>query len=274
MVIWLTITYWMLIGAAFGSFVNVIVYRLPQGISLLWPPSHCPACKSQLGMTENVPVLGWLWLGGRCRHCGAAIHWRYPLVEVVGAILFGLVAWKMQASFLTPASFIDVAAWGCLVTLLLALSLIDLDTMELPDELTRAGILGGLLFRTFGPVLATGTWASGPPGLMDGLYGLLLGLGLFDLIGYLGERLLGKEAMGGGDAKLAAMLGVWLGWQGLLVALGIGFCLGAVAGVVGLATGQLKREQAFPFGPFLACGGIAGLLFGEILIASYMRLIY
>ena len=269
---WSAALYWSAIGAAIGSFVNVVAYRLPAGISLVWPPSRCPKCETRLGPTENLPIAGWLLLGGRCRHCRAPISWRYPAVEACTALLFGLVALRLGIEWTAP-SLVAASFWGFFVAVLIALSLIDFDTLELPPELTRAGILVGLLFRTFYPVWATGDWAAGPPGLVDGLYGLLLGIGLFDTISYLGERILGKEAMGGGDAVLSAMMGVWLGWQKLLVALALGFLFGAVVGVIGLATGRLKREEPLPFGPFLACGGICGLMFGEILIASYLSFI-
>jgi leader peptidase (prepilin peptidase) / N-methyltransferase len=270
--VWFALIYWIVIGAAVGSFVNVVAYRLPQGLSLVWPPSACPQCKTPLGATENIPIFGWAILGGKCKHCQTSISWRYPAVEFAGAVLFGVLALYFQASF-TPASLVEMSAWGFFIAVLLALSLIDIDIMELPSELTRAGILVGLLFRTFYPIWVTGLGNAGPPGLVDSLYGLLLGIGLFDTISFVGEKIMGKEAMGGGDAILAAMMGVWLGWKLLLVSLALGFTLGAVIGVVAIATGLLKREEPFPFGPFLALGGVGGLLFGEILIASYLNFI-
>lgn len=269
---WLAVGYWSVIGAAVGSFVNVVAYRLPLGQSVLWPPSRCPKCETSLGAMENLPIFGWILLGGHCRHCHAPIAWRYPVIEALTALLFALIAVRLGAVF-TPTSLAAVAAWGFYVAVLVSLSLIDLDTMEITPELTRAGILVGLLFRTFYPVWAGGEWASGPPGLVDALYGLLLGIGLFDTISYLGERILGKEAMGGGDAVLSALMGVWLGWQQLLVALALGFLLGAVVGIGGLATGRLKGGEALPFGPFLAIGGVSALLFGEVLIAGYLNLV-
>ena len=268
----LGVGYWLVIGAAVGSFVNVVAHRLPLGLSILWPPSRCPECKTTLGPTENVPIVGWLRLRGKCRHCRTPISPRYPAVELLCCVLFGVLAARLGAEF-TPVSLLEVAFWGFFVAVLLALSLIDIDTMELPSELTRAGILVGLLFRTFYPVFATGRWDAGPPGLVDALYGLVLGIGLFDSISYIGEKIIGQEAMGGGDAVLAALMGVWLGWKILLVTLAIGFCLGALIGGLGLATGRLKREEPLPFGPFLALGGIGGLLFGETLLTSYLSLI-
>ncbi|AGY57480.1 prepilin peptidase [Gloeobacter kilaueensis] len=267
----LAIGYWAILGAAAGSFANVVADRLPAGRSLLWPPSHCAQCGRVLRPLENVPVLGWLWLRGRCRSCGAAIPVRYAIVEALGALLFGLLAWHLGARF-TPVSMVQTAFWGSFLTLLLALSLIDLDRLELPGELTSAGIVLGLGFRTFFPIWATGSWPAGPPGLVDALYGLILGIGLFDIVSYLGEKMLGKEAMGGGDAVLAAMIGVWLGWKLLLVALFVGFCLGAVGGILGLATGHLKRDEPLPFGPFLALGGVGGLLFGQSWLTGYLSL--
>ncbi|MBW4697646.1 MAG: prepilin peptidase [Aphanocapsa lilacina HA4352-LM1] len=265
------IGFWAIVGAAVGSCINVVAHRLPQGISLWWPPSRCPGCLTPLGPLENVPIFGWLWLGGKCRHCRMAIPVRYLLVELGTAGLFGVLARHFQAAF-TPTSLVEVACWGFFVAVLLALSLVDLDTLELPGELTAAGIVGGLVFHTFFPVWASGTWASGPPGLVDALYGLLVGIGLFDVISYVGEKAMGKEAMGGADATLAGLIGVWLGWKLLLVSLAFGFGLGAVFGLAGIAAGRLKREEPLPFGPFLALGALGGLLFGESWITSYMTL--
>ena len=249
-----------LLGAAVGSFLNVVVYRLPQGRSLLWPPSNCPRCHHLLAWHDNVPVLGWLLLRGRCRYCQRPISPRYPMVELTAAVLFALVAWRFEQPLL-------VLGYSGLLSWLLALSLIDLDTMRLPNALTQSGLVVGLLFR-----LGLGWTGSGEPVevLLGGVLGMVLGLWLFESISLAGSLALGQTAMGGGDAKLAALLGVWLGWPLLLLTTILACVLGAAVGLVGRATGSLGRRQAMPFGPFLALGGAIALFFGNRLISLYL----
>ncbi|APB35295.1 type 4 prepilin peptidase [Gloeomargarita lithophora Alchichica-D10] len=235
----------VVLGACVGSFVNVVVYRLPRGLSVWHPPSHCPHCQTRLRPWDNVPVLGWLWLGGRCRYCGGGISWRYPAVEAATAAWFALVGWRFEVGFALVGAVV-LGAW------LLALALIDRDTLTLPDGLLKSGLVLGLLWQ------CTQGW----PGVVGGIGGMVLGLWLLDGVGWLASVLLGQTALGGGDPKLAAMLGVWLHWQLLLVALFIAVLTGAVAGVGGRLTGRLTSGQPMPFGPFLALGGGVALLFG------------
>jgi leader peptidase (prepilin peptidase)/N-methyltransferase len=172
-------------GASVGSFLNVVIYRLPQGISLVYPPSHCPKCHHRLGKSENIPVLGWLWLGGRCRWCGTAISVRYPAVETFTGLLFCLVLGDFSFSWQTLGYWI-------LVSWLLALALIDFDTMTLPNSLTQSGLVLGIVFQT---LLG---WQNNQSViyLFSAIASAVLGVWLFDLIRWGGSFALGQGGAG------------------------------------------------------------------------------
>ncbi|HEY9607779.1 prepilin peptidase [Allocoleopsis sp.] len=255
------------VGASFGSFLNVVVYRLPAKLSLFWPPSRCPDCLRPLKKRDNVPVLGWLWLKGRCRFCKSRISKRYPLVEAGTGLLFLLVFWFYGFSWLT------LGYWAFL-SWLLALSLIDLDTMTLPNVLTQSGLMAGLVFQGTVGFLHASQWTGVSQQLMSGIVGAVLGIWLFDLISFVGSILFGQTAMGGGDAKLAAMMGAWLGWKYLLLSGFIACAVGACAGGGAIALGWLDRRQPMPFGPFLALGAALTVFWGEAIVSTYMRLFF
>ncbi|HIK44208.1 MAG TPA: prepilin peptidase [Leptolyngbyaceae cyanobacterium M65_K2018_010] len=255
------------LGAALGSFLNVVIYRLPQGLSLLYPPSHCPQCHTRLKPYDNVPILGWLWLGGRCRHCKAPISARYPLIEGLTGGLFLVTFWGWGLTWWTVAYWI-LLAW------LIALAFIDLDTLTLPNPLTQSGLVVGLLAQAMIPYLQTGSWSNGLRGLMAGIIGAVLGIWLFEGITLLASLALGQTAMGGGDAKLAAMLGAWLGWPGVLLSGFLACLVGALVGGGAIALGVISRRHPMPFGPFLAIGALLTLLWGDTLIATYRSLFF
>ncbi|HEY9606064.1 MAG TPA: prepilin peptidase [Allocoleopsis sp.] len=255
------------VGASFGSFLNVVVYRVPANLSILWPPSRCPHCLHQLGKRENVPVLGWLWLKGRCRHCKSRISVRYPLIEGLTGVLFLLVFWNYGLS-------IQTLGYWAFLSWLLVLSLIDLDTMTLPNPLTQSGLIAGLVFQGTVGFLQASQVADLSVGLKTGIVGAVVGLWLFDLIGHAGSMLLGQVAMGGGDAKLAAMMGAWLGWKYLLLSGFMACVVGAFAGGGAIALGWLDRRQPMPFGPFLALGAGLTVFLGEAILSTYLRLFF
>lgn len=255
------------LGASIGSFINVVVYRLPAKLSILWPPSRCPHCLHQLGKRENVPVLGWLWLRGRCHHCQTKISVRYPVVEAATGLLFLLVFWTFEVS-------VETLGYWTFCSWLLALSLIDLDTMTLPNPLTQSGLVAGIVFRLVAGFLPEASRSGGFNQLISGIIGAVLGLWLFDLITVVGSITLGQAAMGGGDAKLAAMLGAWLGWKYLLLAGFLACAIGAFVGGAAIALGVLTRRQPMPFGPFLALGGVITLFGGEVILSTYLRLVF
>ncbi|EAZ90105.1 prepilin peptidase [Crocosphaera chwakensis] len=259
----ITLPFVFAFGACIGSFLNVVIYRLPEGLSLIHPPSRCPHCEHRLGKTENVPVLGWLWLRGRCRWCRAPISVRYPLIEAVTGLLFCFVFWQYQFTLVTLGYWV-------LISWLVTLSMIDFDTMTLPGVLTKSGLVLGLIFQGI-----IGWQVSElPEYLMTSVVSAVSGIWLFDLIGLGGTFVLGQQALGGGDSKLAAMLGAWLGWKYLLVTSFLACLVGSVFGMGGMILGFIDRRHPFPFGPFLALGAMLSLFWGETIVSTYIRLFF
>lgn len=255
------------LGAAIGSFLNVVIYRLPAGLSLLHPPSRCPRCLTPLKKQENVPVLGWLWLKGRCSHCRSPIPARYPLVEAATGVLFLLVFWWFGFSIATPA-------YWAFLSWLLVLALIDLDTMTLPNPLTSSGLVLGLTFQAVMGAATTSSVAGAIQSLIAGVLSAVLGIWLLDAISLAGSIVFQQPALGAGDAKLTAMMGAWLGWKLLLIAGFLACAVGALVGGGAIAIGLLNRRQPMPFGPFLALGAVLSLFYGEALLSSYLQLFF
>jgi len=256
-----------LLGAAVGSFLNVVVYRLPAGVSLVYPPSRCPYCLHPLAARDNIPVFGWMFLKGRCRYCQSPIARRYPLVEAITALMFWLIFWVCGFSWHTVGYWL-LASW------LLALSLIDLDTLTLPDSLTQSGLLLGFLFQGWLGFVHSGTLLGSVTQLMVGVMGAVVGIWLLEIISLVGTIALGQTAMGAGDAKLAAMMGAWLGWQYLLLAGFLASAIGAGVGGGAIALGWLNRRQPMPFGPFLAIGTLMTALWGSAIAQAYTRIFF
>ncbi|PSB32469.1 prepilin peptidase [Stenomitos frigidus] len=256
-----------ILGASIGSFLNVVVYRLPAGLSLMFPPSRCPQCLHRLGKRENIPALGWLLLKGRCRHCKRPISARYPLVEAATGLFFLFTFWTFGWTWQTIGYWIFLS-W------LVALSLIDLDTMTLPNPLTQSGLVIGLLFQALVGFSVNASFTGALTQLMHGVLGAVVGLWLLDLIAIAGSMALGQAAMGAGDAKLAAMMGAWLGWKYLLLAGFLACAIGAFAGGGAIALGWLDRRQAMPFGPFLALGSAIVVFLGEAILTTYFRVFF
>ena len=244
-----------LIGACIGSFLNVVAWRLPRQESVVWPGSRCPNCGHAVRWHDNLPVLGWLLLRGRCRDCHWAIPVRYPLVELLTAGLWltaipavGLGAPPGQA---TTAQLINLTGGLVLVSLLMALTLIDLDHLWLPEPLCRAGVVSGWITVTW---MAASSSPFGADQLLAHLLAASAGLLILEGISNLAERALGQPALGLGDAKLAAMGGAWLGPLGLAASMMLAVLGGAVIGSVARLSGRLGPREPFPFGPFIAAG--------------------
>ena len=248
-------------GACIGSFLNVVVYRIPAGISLISPPSRCPQCFHRLGKTENVPILGWLWLRGRCRWCKTSISSRYPLVEATTGLIFSLVFWQFGYS-------IQTIGYCAFLSWLLSLSLIDFDTMTLPSSLTKSGLVLGLVFQ--GVVGWNSQSETISRQLFFGIAGAVLGIWLLETIAILGSLVLGQQAMGDADGKLLATIGAWVGWKYVLLTSFIACGVGAVIGGGAITLGLLSRKQPMPFGPFLALGGALTLFVGDIILNTYL----
>jgi leader peptidase (prepilin peptidase)/N-methyltransferase len=252
-----------MIGACIGSFLNVVIYRLPANLSLIHPPSRCPHCFHRLGKTENIPIFGWLWLRGKCRWCHTPISPRYPLIEALTGWIFLIVFWKFGLTSFTVGYWIFLS-W------LLALTFIDLDTFTLPNSLTKWGLILGLLFQAY-----IG-WETGniPEKLILGIGSAVLGIWFFDIIRYAGTLILGQPAMGGGDPKLAAMIGAWLGWKFLLVTAFLSCAVGALIGGGAIALKLISRRTPIPFGPFLALGAAMAVFWGNALIDFYFKVFF
>lgn len=257
-----------LLGACVGSFLNVVAWRLPREESLLRPPSHCPRCGTRLSWFENLPVIGWLLILGRCRHCHRPVSSRYPLVELLcaGLWLAALLARPTAMGNAAPPLLLLLASW-LLISWLLPLALIDIDRLWMPEPLLRWGLLLGLAVTAVIGFSQDAT--SGRALLFSHL--LAAGAGLLALEGLsaVGEKLMGRPALGLGDAKLAALLGAWLGPLSLLAALALAVLIGAIGGLIGRLLGLLQRHQPFAFGPCLVVGGLAVWLGG---LSFWLRL--
>ncbi len=236
-------------GLVIGSFLNVCIVRLPERRGLWRPGSACPECGTAIRWQDNVPVLSFVALRGRCRACGSRIPWRYPLVEILTSGLFALAYLRFGWSAQFGVSL-------ALISALIVITGIDLAHQIIPDVITVPGIVVGFLLN-----LGTGRvdW-------LDSLLGILAGGGTFFAI-----ILASNGGMGGGDMKLGAMLGAFLGWKIALVSLLIAVLAGGAVAVVLLLLKSRGRKDPVPFGPFLALGGIAGLLWGETLLTWYLR---
>jgi leader peptidase (prepilin peptidase) / N-methyltransferase len=253
-----------MLGSAIGSFLNVVVYRLPAGLSVLHPPSRCPHCMTPIKKRDNLPIIGWLRLKGRCGHCQAPVSSRYPIVEAVTGLIFLL-------SFLVFGLSLQTLGYWLFLSLLLALALIDFDTMTLDDHLMKLGVVSGLVFQA-----AIGYGIHGVSGMVVSLaasaIGTALGILLIDAITVLGKAILGRDAMGDGDAFLAAMMGAWLGWKYLLLAIFLAALVGTIVGLGGRLLGKMQRLQKMPFGPCLAMGAALSLFVGHAMLSQYLLL--
>jgi leader peptidase (prepilin peptidase) / N-methyltransferase len=239
-------------GAVIGSFLNVCIVRLPDEQSVVSPPSRCPRCGRPVGWRDNIPVLSWLLLRGKCRDCREPISMLYPLVELAVALLWAGMAWHFGMSL----EALKGALFG---TLLIGIALTDAREYIIPNEFTWGGLAIGL-------VLAA---ASGVDGIIAAAMGGAVGFGILYLVGALGTWAFKKEAMGGGDIKMMAMVGSFLGWHGVLLTI----FLGALAGIlVFLPLRLLKQEEKLvPFGVFLAIGAAVTYVVGPALVAWYQR---
>jgi leader peptidase (prepilin peptidase) / N-methyltransferase len=283
-----------LLGLAFGSFLNVCLSRWPEGESVVGPRSHCRDCDHVLAWWENVPLLSWLALRGRCRECYALIGWRYPLVEFAVAALWTTVAWDLFGRLADPgipSTFVYTAlviATGkmALYWLLVALAFLDVESFWLPDRLTYPGIILG--FLNFLTVAALGTLSPMNDTMetmrhavgrtaVSSLLSILAAAGLVLLIRWIYWLIRRREGMGLGDAKLMALLAAWLGLPGALFAFALGVVLGAAVALSLLVIPSARNRPGswfaskLPLGTFLCIGGVISSLWGESIIAAYLR---
>ncbi len=268
----------LLLGLIVGSFLNVIIYRLPimmetdwkqqcrlllelepeskkpeKTFNLVHPRSRCPNCHHQISAIENIPVISYLFLGGKCSHCGQKISIRYPLIELLSGLAAFFIAWKYGPTIQTL--FICLLTWA-----LISLTMIDFDKQLLPDDITLPFLWLGLLCNLFDMFTS----------LQASVIGASLGYGILWSIFILFKLLTGKEGMGHGDFKLLAMLGAWMGWQSLPLIILLASLSGSIIGILIIIFRGHERTIPIPFGPYLAISGWISLIWGEEIIRFYL----
>ncbi len=242
-------------GAAIGSFLNVLIYRIPEGQSIVFPSSRCPKCTHSIRFYDNIPIISYLVLRGRCRDCREKISLRYPIVEAITALLSMFLFWKYGLSIKYVFSFTFTCA-------LIVITFIDLDHQIIPDVITLPGIPLFFLMAVF---------FMGIP-ILEALLGILIGGGCLFAIAFLYEIITKREGMGGGDIKLLAMLGAFLGWKSIFFILFVSSLLGAVVGISVMIAKGKDMKYAVPFGPFLSIAAIAYLFVGiDVMNYLYYR---
>ncbi|MGB9179619.1 MAG: prepilin peptidase [Pyrinomonadaceae bacterium] len=267
-----------MLGAIIGSFLNVVIHRLPREESIVFPNSRCPSCGAAIKAYDNIPVISYLILRGRCRNCGTSISARYPAVEALTALLYALVFWRDGLTIMLPFDLLFTTA-------LVALVFIDAEHMILPNAITYPGIIFALVARVViammvGPTAfddlpqlmstSLGTHPLWTVSLVGAVVGALVGGGSLWLMGYLWEKLRGVEAMGLGDVKMMFMAGAYLGWRLAVLVIFFGVLSGSITGVfVMMRRGQRDMQMLLPFGIFLGASSIVALLIGARIVNWY-----
>lgn len=240
------------VGAAIGSFSNVCIYRLPKKLSVISPSSQCPNCGKSISPFDNIPIISFLILRGRCRYCQSPISWRYPIVELITGLIFLSLYLNFRIS---PQFFI----YALLCTSLIIIAFIDLEYKIIPDVITLPGIIIGLTLSLTIPHIT----------LINSIKGFLLGGVLFYII-----AILSRGGMGGGDIKLIAMVGSFLGWKNVLLTIFLGSLFGSIVGIVLIILKKKNRKDMVPFGPFLSLGAIISIFFGREIIYLWLTITF
>jgi leader peptidase (prepilin peptidase)/N-methyltransferase len=242
-----------LLGCCLGSFLNVCIYRVPRDLSIVYPRSFCPVCQAPIRAYDNIPLLSYLLLRGKCRNCHGEIFWRYPFVEA----LTGTFALSLYVHFGFTLLFISFLTFAAAM---IVITFIDLDHRIIPDVISLPGIGIGLLLSFFLPSIS----------VKDSLIGIIAGGGTLYGVAFVYETLTKREGMGGGDVKLLAMIGAWLGWKAILFTLFFASLSGTFIGGGAMLLQKQGRHYAIPFGPFLAFSGLVYIFFGPQLINWYL----
>ncbi len=242
-----------ILGLIVGSFSNVCIYRIPRNESIIYPASHCPKCRSNISSKDNIPLLSYILLKGRCRSCKNKISIQYPIVELVTGLIYLII-------YLTYGLSIQSLIYIILSSALIIIAFIDLNEQIVPDVISLPGIIIGFTLSFFVPYIS----------FINSALGVFAGGGIILIIGLAGSVIFKKEAMGGGDVKLAAMIGAFLGWRYIIISLFLGFFLGALAGIILILLKVKSREDVVPFGPFIVLGSFITLLWGEKIISWYI----
>jgi len=243
-------------GLCIGSFLNVCIFRLPASKSIIHPRSSCPSCGKQIRFYDNIPVLSYLLLKGRCRDCQEPLSMRYPIVEILGG-LFALGA------YVKYGLSIEALIYFVFIAVLLVITFIDIDHQIIPDIITLPGI----------PIFFIAGFVLPRINLIDSFLGILVGGGSLLLVAWVYNLITKKEGMGGGDIKLLAMIGAVTGWQGVLFTIFVASAVGTLSGILVMLKARKSMRLAIPFGPFLAIGGIAYIFFGPQLVYWYFGLL-
>ena len=246
-----------LFGAVIGSFLNVCIYRIPEERSILKPGSACPNCSSTIRFYDNIPVLSYLVLKGKCRSCDQIISPRYPMVELLTA---GFTSAAAAVFGITPLGGIYLI----LIYVLIVITVIDLDHMIIPDTLVGLGLITGITAILLGAI---------DIGWKDAFMGAFIFGGFLYVVALVGKIIFKKEAMGMGDVKLGIMMGLFLGWKMSIMSLYVSFLVASFVGLATLVTGKLKKGDRIPFGPFLAIGTILVMFFGQAILELYISVI-
>ncbi len=246
----------VIFGLVIGSFLNVCIYRIPRNLSLVLPSSRCPSCNYAIRAVDNIPVVSYLLLGGRCRQCKAKIPLRYPLVEILNASLYAGVLWRYGIGW-------NSVVYAALCSSLIVITFIDLEFQIIPDRITLAGIPIGLIAGSF--FLPDPFMRAGLLGYKASLAGMVSGGGFFYLV-----AALSRGGMGGGDIKMMAMVGALMGWKAVLLTTFLGSLVGSAVGVFLMVFKGRGRKTKIPFGPFLALGALITLFFGQEILLWYL----
>jgi len=251
-----------LFGAIVGSFLNVCILRIPNGASIVSPPSHCPKCKAAIAFYDNIPLISYLILRARCRACSERISPRYFVVELLTAVLAVALFDRFGFGYSFLVSFAFVGA-------LIVISFIDLDVRIVPDVISLPGIIVGLALSVAGYFLVSGE-SPIVPSPVSSVLGILAGGGFLLATAWIYEKVTGVEGMGGGDIKLLAMIGAFLGWPSIPITLFFASLVGSVVGIACMVATGAGRRLALPFAPFLCSGALLFIFFGEDLIQFYV----
>jgi len=253
---YLTLSLFALVtGMIVGSFLNVCICRMPKGESVVFPPSHCPRCDYRIRWYDNIPLVSYLVLRGKCRGCGMHISIQYPLVELLNGLL-------SLALFLRFGPTLPFLVLFLFCSALVVITFIDLEHQIIPDEISLSGIVIGFIFSFF---LQGHSW-------LNSLLGILLGGGSLLLVAYGYQWLTGKEGMGGGDIKLLAMMGAFLGWKSILFIIFASSLVGSLIGITIMLVQKKDSKLAIPFGPYLAFGAVLFIFFGRQIIHWYLNM--
>ena len=264
--------YAFIIGACIGSFINVVVYRLPNSLSIIKPRSFCPKCKTKLTWKENVPLISWLIQKGRCIHCNTSISIRYPLIELITAILFVVFINSSPSLFIYSSNVIfNVFSSWLFLSLLICIAFIDINCFWIPQGLINFGFFTGLLGLIF-----IDLFNNKPIDFFlvaKGLTSSVMSFFIFESLRYFAKYIFKKDAIGKGDSKLVAMLALWLGPMGTLFSVAIAYIFAAIYCLVGLPLNLVRFRQVIPFAPFLSLGGlIIWLLGNEFIFEKILRI--